>query len=143
MAQGKGFTPEQRQEIIQSLQPYLEAGLSRNKACDKIGLPPQTLSNWVQNDEALGMKLQGWENATNILAMRNIMDAIAKEAELEDDARKETSKWWLERRMKAEFSTRQENTGADGKDLPSPIISLNRVSGNNSTPKYSSTGEED
>jgi transposase-like protein len=121
MAQGKAFTAEERERIIQSLQVYLEAGLSRNKACEYIGLPPQTLSNWVVNDESLGIKLQGWENATNILAVRNIMDAIAKEAELED-TKKETSKWWVERRMKNEFSTRTENTGADGKDLIQPVI---------------------
>jgi hypothetical protein len=129
MAQGKAFTPEERTTIIQSLQPYLEAGLSRNKACEHIGLPPQTLSNWVQDDESLGIKLQGWENATNILAMRNIMDAIAKESEM-DDAKKETSKWWLERRMKKEFSTRIESTGEDGQPL---IISFDK-SFNGSTP---------
>ena len=48
--------------------------------------------------------------------MQNLADALAKEAETED-ARKETSKWWLERRMKAEFSTRTEQTGADGQPL--------------------------
>lgn len=117
MAQGKPFTPEERAEIIQSLQPYLEAGLSRNKACEYIGLTPQTLSNWVQEEESLLIKLTGWENASNILAIRNVMDAIAKEAEL-DDTKKETSKWWLERRMKKEFSTRVEQTGEDG----SPIV---------------------
>ncbi len=116
MAQGKPFTPEQRLEIVNSLQPYLEAGLSRNKACEYVGLTPQTLSLWVKDDEALLIKLQSWENATNILAMRNVMDAIATEAET-DDARKDTSKWWLERRMKQEFSTRTENTGADGQPL--------------------------
>jgi hypothetical protein len=117
MAQGKPFTKEERAEIIQSLQPYLEAGLSRNKACEYIGLTPQTLSNWIQDDETLLIKLTGWENATNILAMRNIMDAVAKEAEI-DDTRRETSKWWLERRMKKEFSTRIEQTGEDG----APIV---------------------
>jgi transposase-like protein len=116
MAQGKEWSPEERATIIQSLQPYLEAGLSRNKACEHIGLTPSTLSNWVKADESLGIKLQGWENATNILAIRNIMDAIAKESEM-DDARKETSKWWLERRMKQEFSTRVESTGKDGEPI--------------------------
>jgi len=113
MSQGKAFTKEQRVDIIQSLQPYLEAGLSRNKACEYIGLTPQTLSNWVIDDESLLIKLQGWENATNILAMRNVMDAVAKESEM-DDARKDTSKWWLERRMKQEFSQRIEQTGKEG-----------------------------
>lgn len=126
MAQGKAFTPEQKEMIIQSLQDYLELGFSRNKACSFVGLPPQTLSNWVKEDEALGIKLQGWENAMNKLAMANLRDAMLKEAETED-ARKETSKWWAERKMKDEgFSTRTEQTGADGKDLPSPIIQLNR-----------------
>ena len=113
MAQGKAFTDEQREEIIESLQPFLSVGLSRNKACESIGLDPTTLSKWVQADEVLSMKLKGWENSLNKLALQNIADALAKEGETED-ARKDTSKWYLERRMKQEFSTRTENTGADG-----------------------------
>lgn len=124
MSQGKAFSPEQRETIIQSLQPYLEMGFSRNKACAFIGLKPNTLSNWVKDDEALGMKLQGWENTVNSMVMANIVDAIRREGELEDDLRKENSKWWAERKMKDDFSTRQENTGADGKDLPTPILSV-------------------
>jgi hypothetical protein len=107
MAQGKAFTDEQRDVIIQSLQPYLEMGLSRNRACSLIGLPPQTLSNWVQEDEALGIKLTGWENAMNVLATANIKSALEKESEM-DDTKKETSKWWAERRMKEDFSTKTE-----------------------------------
>lgn len=34
----------------------------------------------------------------------------------------EVAKWWLERKNKKEFSTRAELTGADGKDLPTPIL---------------------
>lgn len=107
MSQGKPFTTEQRQDIVQSLKPYLEAGLSRNKACEAIGLTPQTLSNWVQDDESLLIKLQGWENTLNVLAMANIASALQKEAET-DDSRKETSKWYLERRMRNEFATKTE-----------------------------------
>lgn len=115
--QGKPYTKEQKESIIESLRPYLEAGLSRNKACDAIGFDPTTLSVWVSDDQALSMKLRGWENTLNILAMANVASALNKEAEQDNDARKETSKWWLERRMKAEFSTRTENTGADGQPL--------------------------
>lgn len=35
---------------------------------------------------------------------------------------RDTAKWWLERKLKKEFSLRQELTGADGKDLPTPIL---------------------
>jgi len=132
MAQGKAFTPEQREVIIKSLQPYLEMGFSRNKACEFIGLTPATLSIWVKDDEALLMKLTGWENAINTIAINNIAQAVKRESELEDDLRKENSWKWAERRMKEDFSTRTENTGKDGKDLI-PIPILNEIQGNNST----------
>lgn len=133
--QGKAYTPEQREVILESLRPYLEMGFSRSKACKLIGLNETTLSKWVQADNALSIKLEGWENVLNALAISNIADAIRKEAELNDDLRKDNTKWWLERKMKTDFSTRQEHSGADGKDLPSPIIQLNRdgVSRDNST----------
>lgn len=121
MAQGRQWTDDERESIIQSLKPFLEAGFSRNRACEAIGLTPSTLSNWVKADDALGMKLQGYENTLNMLALSNIADALQKEAETED-ARKETSKWYAERRMKQEFSTRTEATGADGKELPQTVL---------------------
>lgn len=144
MAQGIEWTEDQRVQIIESLQPYLEAGLSRNRACQAIGFDPSTLSRWVKDDEALSIKLRGWENSLNVLAMANVASALKKEAELEDDARKETSKWWLERRMKIEFSPRIENTGADGKDLPAiPITRLADVQRNDSATEDSETRQED
>ena len=53
------------------------------------------MSNWVKEDEALGMKLVGWENANNKIAMSNIRDAMMKEGEMEDDLRKENSWKWV------------------------------------------------
>jgi len=108
MSQGKAFLPEQKESIIQSLKDYLELGFSRNKACELTGLAPQTLSNWVRIDESLGIKLQGWENAINKVVMANLLDAINKESEM-DDNRKETTKWWAERKMRADFATKIEN----------------------------------
>lgn len=139
MAQGKAFTQEQREMIIQSLKPHLELGFSRNKACELIGITPSTLSTWVKEDEALRIKLQGWENTMNALAMANIQSAMLKEAEM-DDARKETSKWWAERRMKADFSTRTDITTND-KELPTPI--LGNVFTNHSDNENSESQEED
>lgn len=107
MSQGKEYTPEQREMIIQSVIPYLEMGFSRNKACNLVGLPPQTLSSWVVSDEALRIKLQGAENTLNALAISNIASAMQKESEM-DDNRKDTSKWWLERKMRDDFATKVE-----------------------------------
>lgn len=107
MAQGKAYTPEQREMIIQSLKEYLEMGFSRNKACEMIGLLPTTLSTWVVNDEALRMKLQGWENTVNRLAVNNIKTAIIAESKLPDDTKKENSWKWAERRIK-DLALKQE-----------------------------------
>jgi len=142
MAQGKKWTKEEMENIIQGLRPYLEMGLSRNKACYFTGLTPSTLSNWVKADESLGMKLTSWENTVNVLAIKNIVDAIKLEGEMDDDLKKENSWKWAERRMKEDFSLRTENTGADGKDLPTPIIQID-VSDYNSISEDNETEEED
>jgi hypothetical protein len=107
--QGKAYTEQERAVILESLRPYLELGFSRSKSCKFIGLDETTLCKWLSNNEALSMKIEGWENTINTVAMANIRDAINKEAEM-DDARKETTKWWLERRMKQDFSIKTENT---------------------------------
>jgi transposase-like protein len=127
MSQGKAFTPEEKESIIKSLQPYLEMGFSRNKACEFIGLAPQTLSVWVQDDESLRMKLTGWENVVNTIAMQNIVQAIQKENESED-LRLENTWKWADRKMKDDgFTTKTEtDVTTNGKDLPSPIISIER-----------------
>ena len=116
MEQRQAFTTAQRDTIIKSLQPYLEMGFSRNKACGFIGLKPQTLSFWVQDDEALLIKLQGWENAINMVAMQNIAAAIQKENESED-LRLENTWKWADRKMKDDgFTTKveQELSNPDG-----------------------------
>ena len=122
MSQGKPFTKEQKDSIIESLKPHLELGFSRNRACELIGLDPSTLSKWAKADEALSMKLQGWENTVNTIVMANIVDAIKREGELPDDIRKENSWKWAERRMKKDFSTRVENDlTSNGETLPVAI----------------------
>jgi len=121
MSQGKAFTPEQREMIIESIKPFLEMGFSRNKACEMVGLDPTTLSKWVQADEALSMKLTGWENTISALALHNMRDVIAKEGELED-TKKENTRWWLERKLK-EFNPKQDIT-TDGEKLDFGVVIL-------------------
>lgn len=113
MAQGKAYTKGEREKIIQSLQSYLELGFSRNKACGFIGLTPSNLCNWTNADESLEMKIQSWENAINKLAMQNMVSSINREGK-DFESRMENTKWWLERKMKEDFSLRTETTGANG-----------------------------
>jgi hypothetical protein len=122
MAQGKAYTEKERASIVESVKPYLELGFSRNKACAFIGLDPTTLSKWVQDDEALSMKLTGWENTVTSLAMANIAMAIRKESESEDDVRKENSWKWAER--KDDSLKPKQDVTTNNKDLPTPILNV-------------------
>jgi len=120
--QGKKYTKEQRETAISSLQEWLEFGFSRARACGMVGMTESTLSRWVNEDHALGMKVKSWENKINRLATQNIVDALNLEANDENDKRKETTKWWMERRMKKDYSTRiEQDLTTDGEKLPNPI----------------------
>lgn len=137
MSQGKAYTPEQRESILLSLKEYLELGFSRAKSCILIGLAPTTLQNWLNNDESLGIKLEGWENSINKMVMANIRDSIRIEKDL-DTPNKETTKWWAERRMKQDFSTKVE-TDLNIKELPKPILDV--IQENNSDSKDNESKE--
>lgn len=133
--QGKPYTPQEREQIIESLKPYLEMGFSRRKACSFIGFDDTTLSKWVQDDAGLSMKLTGWENALSALALANVHKALKVEAETED-ARVDNSWRYLERKEES-FKPKSDVTSND-KALPAPIIPLN-VPGDNSTTQDQST----
>lgn len=140
MAQGKAWTPEQREEIIQSLRPYLEMGYSRNKACSFIGLPAQTLSNWVQEDDALGIKLTSWENVNSALALATIHQVIQNEKLQADEhgSTKAENAWKLVSKLEEGYKDKLDVT-SDGKELPAPIISLNAIRGDISPTQDSET----
>lgn len=122
MAQGKAYTDKQREMILESLKDYLELGFSRSRACKMVGFDETTLSKWLSNDEALSMKVQGWENAMNKLALANLRDALLKESQ-SDDSKKETSKWWSERKMKEDFSTKiEQDLTSQGEQLGVVIL---------------------
>lgn len=142
MAQGKAFTPEQRETAIQSLQPYLEMGFSRNKSCALIGLPPQTLSNWVKEDESLGMKLSGWESKLSSLALSNVHQAIQNEAiaATENGEMRMDNTWKLLSKREEGFKDKLDVT-SDDKALPTPLLS--NVQTNNSTKEDTEPQEKD
>jgi hypothetical protein len=140
MSQGKPFTPEQKATIIESLRPYLEMGFSRNKACRFIALDPTTLSKWVQDDEALSMKLVSWENVNSALALANIHQALKNESILageKGDVRVDNS-WKLISKLEDGYKDKLDVTTND-KELPSPIINLDGILRNNSTTQDSET----
>jgi len=125
MAQGKEWSKD---EVIEILKPYFKQGCNVTKACSYAGIARTTVQTWIEQDDLLRLKIENWQNEPNHMARSNW---IAKMAEGDYQASVE----WLKRREKDDFSERSEHTGADGKDLPTPI--LNGISTNNGNQKDS------
>jgi hypothetical protein len=107
MAQG---IARDKEKTIEALKPFFLIGCSVKKACEYGGVPQSTVQTWIDNDEALRVQVTAWQNEPNRLARSNW---IAKMAE-GDYA---SSKDWLSKREKDEFSDRVEQTGANGAPL--------------------------
>ncbi|HAW52213.1 MAG TPA: hypothetical protein DCX54_07795 [Flavobacteriales bacterium] len=92
-----------------------------------------TVYNWMKQDPELKERLDSLRETPFLKARTTIVDNLDKA---------DTAKWYLERKKKKEFAQRQEHTGADGKDLPTPIIDLNGLRSDNSNKEDSETNEE-
>jgi hypothetical protein len=94
---------EQRTEaLLQSLR----AGASRQRAAALAGIHRDTLYEWMKQDPAFSDAI---EKAEGDAEVRNV--AIIQRAA---DTTWQAAAWWLERKHKAEWSSRIEQTGADG-----------------------------
>jgi len=129
MAQGVEWNKE---EVIELLMPFFKKGCSVTKACSYAGIPQSTVATWINDDEVLRLKIGIWQNEPNDMA-RSVW--IAKIAEGDFQAAEK----WMSKREKDEFSDRQELTSANGENLPTPIISLNGLPGNNGNAQNSGT----
>ena len=74
----------------------------------------QTVYNWMEADKELFDKIERLRAKPVLTARQTIAKSL-------DDPNQ--AKWYLEKKMKNEFASRQEITGADGKALiPDPEI---------------------
>lgn len=103
---GSGRPTKYSDDVVKHITDALRGGNTRRASCAAGGISQETFARWLA------------DNA-------DFMDAVEKaegEAELRNlaviqDATKTTwqaAAWWLERKHKAEWSSRVEQTGADG-----------------------------
>ena len=99
--QGKPYTKAQREEIIESLKPYLVLGYDLKNACINAEATYETVWDWVKKDNALLIRIKSWQNMISAKARKNIAKSI-------EDGDISISQWWVERREKKDFSLRTE-----------------------------------
>ena len=124
MAQGIEWN---RDEGIKALEPYFKLGCNVKRACSYAGIPRTTVQTWIEADEMLRLKVTSWQNEMSVQARKNWRKKLESEDYL-------ASAEWLKKKEKDEFSDRTELTGADGKDLPIPILA-NALSNNDGDKK--------
>lgn len=116
------------------------------KICE---IPESTLYTW-HSDNYLNItdKIEGWRRDRKLKLAENNLEAILCLGVSDKDSLKVVSditKFTLETLNKKDYSKRNEMTGAEGKDLPTPIIKLetNAIQRNNSNEEDSEPNKED
>ena len=122
---------------MEVLRPYFQLGCAVNRACAYAGIPPTTVETWLKDDDDLRAKVTAWQNEISAKARANWRMKIASQ----DYA---ASKDWLERNEKDPFSTRQELTGPEGRELhPTPIMASYALSGDDGHEKDHGDAKKD
>lgn len=114
-----GRKPVIDEVTLQKLENAFSLGATDGEACFQAGIAPATLYNY-QNAHP------EYVERKNQLKDRMIFKARSVIAEALNNKDKEVAKWYLERKAKNEFSTRQELTGQDGQNLI-PVIEIQPV----------------
>lgn len=110
MARPSALTPEVVEEILKRFYD----GAANHEAYEGL-IGESTFYDYLKNNEEFREKVELAKEYTTEIARAVISRRIKK-------GDTDSAKWWLERKNKKQFSLRQELTGADGKDLPAPIL---------------------
>ena len=104
------------QETLDKLEQAFVNGCTIDEACLFAGITKPTLYTYFKENPDYRERVDTLRHHPKLKARFNIVKEI-------EDGKVETSKWYLERKAKDEFSLRQEMTGAEGKDLVIKITS--------------------
>lgn len=109
MAKNKyvGRPTEMTKETLLKLESMFSIGASDLEACLMADISPSTLYNFQKQHPEFLERKQMLKEKLVLKARTVIADALNRKDE-------NTAKWYLERKKKNEFGTRQEITGADG-----------------------------
>lgn len=110
-----GRPTKKNDETVALLLSAFAQGAAVYEACESAKIDTATFYRWINNDRDFAAKIADAKDLISNIAKGNLARKVIK-----GDV--PTSQWWLERKKKDEFSTRNELTGKDGKDLPTPIL---------------------
>jgi type I site-specific restriction endonuclease len=104
------------EEVVSKLEHSIMDGANITEACQVAGISRETYYKGLKENELFADRMTDAEEYPTKVAKKNLIERIKRK-----DV--ETSKWWLERKKKDEFSTRTEQTGANGAPLAIGVVS--------------------
>lgn len=111
-------------ETITKLEEAFSIGASDLEACGAVGISIGALYRYQTRNPKFKKRKEKLKDMPAYAARKNVVKAI-------QEGKAEESKWYLERKKKAEFSSRQEHTGEGG----GPITIKPIAYGDSNTPQ--------
>ena len=126
--------------LFRKIKELVLDGLNLRQISEALEIPYATMRDWeYENYKSFSDKMLSFKHERMLLKAENNVEILMG---AEDDRVKlDASKFTLETLNKKFYSKRTEQTGADGKELPTPI--LNYVFSNNEPKQNSSDAKED
>ncbi len=103
---GAGRPTKYTEQTVAKLLEALRGGNTRRASCAVAGIDQSTLANWIKEYSDFSKAIEKAEGEAEAK-----MVSVIK---LASDTTWQAAAWWLERKHKAEWSSRVEQTGADG-----------------------------
>ena len=117
MAENKGGRPTvMTEEIVSKLEYGFMKGLNVTECCHYADISRQTYYEYLEKNPGYSDRIEELRSKPSARAKLNITEAI-------ENGDTDLSKWWLERKNKDEFSTKQE-VAADVKEKVTITIEL-------------------
>ena len=102
----KGRPTKYNEDTVQRITQALRAGNTRRASCAYAGISQDTLANWLKSNSHFADAIEKAEGEAELRNLAVIQDATRTTWQ--------AAAWWLERKHKADWSSRVEQTGADG-----------------------------
>ncbi len=106
-------------ELLEKLERAFSNSFTDEEACLYVGIDTQTLYNYCKKNPDFSSKKEALKKKPNLKAKMVLLKGLNSN---DINISLPTAKYWADRKMKDEFSLRTENTGRDGKDLPSSVV---------------------
>lgn len=99
--------------IVRKLEQAFSIGCTVSEACVYADISRNTYYRWIENNETLKDRFEALLEKPSLKARQTVVNGLGDV---------DVAKWYLERKVKKEFSTRQEVTGEGGKPIRKEII---------------------